>query len=254
MVSENIFPIFASNSRDMQKIRLTVLTVVILMTVCEAANAQFGIHAGYVNSVTDFKTSKSSDPLKCHGFHLGIEYDFDIVRGLSVQPGIQYSYVAQGDESTIKFGSFKQSDKVDIVEHYLEIPAYLKYTFDFFPEVFGMYVFAGPTVGLGLSSSLIISRSGVENTRVSYNFYNGRIRSENVTADLKAFVEKQEGEKILQPFDILVGGGVGFNLIRHLDLRAGCNYGLVNRMSKAYRNDKYSANRYQIYAGLSLVF
>lgn len=232
------------------------MAAVLLMAACVTSRAQFGLHVGYVNSVTDFKTSPSSkaDPLKTHGFHLGIEYDFDLIGGLSVQPGIEYSYVAAGDESTLKFGSFKQSDNVDIVEHNLEIPVYLKYTFDFVPELFGMYVFAGPTVGFGLSSSLIISRSGVENSRVSYNFYNGQIKSENLTSDLKKFVENNEGEKVLQPFDILVGGGIGFNLVRHLDLRAGYNYGLVDRMSKNYRKDGISGHRYQIFAGLSLVF
>lgn len=226
------------------------------MAACVTSRAQFGIHAGYVNSVTNFKSSSSADtdPLSTHGFHLGIEYDFDLIGGLSVQPGIQYSYVAAGDESTTKFGSFKQSDNIDIVEHYLEIPVYLKYTFDFVPELFGMYVFAGPTVGFGLSSSLIISRSGVDNTRISYNFYNGKIKSENITSDLQKFVDKHEDDKILQPFDILVGGGIGFNLVRHLDLRAGYNYGLVDRMSKDYRKDGHSGHRYQVYAGLSLVF
>ena len=117
-----------------------------------------------------------------------------------------------------------------------------------------MYVFAGPTVGFGLSSSLIISRSGVDNTRISYNFYNGKIKSENITSDLQKFVDKHEDDKILQPFDILVGGGIGFNLVRHLALRAGYNYGLVDRMSKDYRKDGHSGHRYQVYAGLSLVF
>ncbi|MGN0189343.1 MAG: porin family protein [Candidatus Cryptobacteroides sp.] len=231
------------------------IAAVLLAGICTTANAQFGIHAGYVNSVTNYKTGSSdSDPFSTHGFHLGIEYDIDLLGGLSVQPGIQYSYVAAGDESTEKLGNFKQSDNLDIVEHYLEIPVYLKYTFDFVPEMFGMYLFAGPTFGFGLSSSLIISRSGVENSRISYNFYNGKIKSENVTSDLQKFVDQYDDEKILQPFDILVGGGIGFNLVRHLDLRAGYNYGLIDRMSKNYREDGMSGHRYQIYAGLSLVF
>lgn len=239
-----------------QSVKFFVISTILLAGFCVTANAQFGIHAGYVNSVTNFKDSPSSktNPFKTHGFHLGIEYDIDLLAGLSVQPGIQYSYVAAGDESTEKLGLFKQSDNIDIVEHYLEIPVYLKYTFDFVPEIFGMYVYAGPTFGFGLSSSLIISRSGIENSRVSYNFYNGKIKSENVSADLQTFVEKNEGDRILQPFDILVGGGIGFNLVRHLDLRAGYNYGLLDRMSKDYRNEGASGHRYQIHAGLSLVF
>lgn len=235
--------------------KLLIAASLFAMTAA-AASAQFGIHAGYVNSVTNksFSASELLDQKPtANGLYIGIDYDINLVAGLSLRPGIHYLYTANEEDNRKDASGYGY--ELDHVEHSILVPVHVKYGFNVIENILGVYLFAGPTFGFGLSAVDRIeyeskTMNGV-NGNLTYNHYNGKVHGDDLGT---AVTDYWKGlGKQMQPFDILVGGGLGLRLVRFLDIRVGYDYGLINRTAKDYR-DSWSQHRYQIYAGLGVRF
>jgi len=232
--------------------RLVAAASLFVLTAA-AASAQFGIHAGYSNSTTDVTYSGSNviDKLNNHGLYVGFDYDINIVAGFSVQPAVYYSYVAREDENlTDQILGLKYER--DYIEHSLMVPVHAKYTFEILPDILNVYLFAGPSFAIGLSA---LEKAEYDGRRidgsVTYNYYTGEVYSEGLGS---AVTDKWSGKgKTMQRFDVLAGGGIGLRLVRFLDIKAGYDYGLIDRTAKAYK-DSMSMRRSQFYVGLGVRF
>lgn len=220
------------------------------------ANAQIGIDFGYmgssyrsVNKGTDNVTT--SDPL--NGFYLGVTDDIRLVAGLSIQPGLSYSFLTSSEKQEV--AGFKLSGSTN--EHNLNIPVHIKYTFDILP-VLGIYVFGGPSFNIGLASNECFNISGSLlgteiDGKLSYDNYTGKIKSKNLSEDIQNKINDYMPQSRMTRFDVLLGGGLGVNLFKFLTVRGGYDYGMINRY-KGENKEQFKVNRSQFYVSVGFRF
>ena len=233
----------------------TILACCFLMAM--PLSARTGVDLGYLNSSYRMKTDGSkadkSDPM--NGFFVGVNNDIRLFAGLSIQPGLYYAYLnSGGSEEEI---GFKVSDSY--TEHMLSIPIHFKYTFDIVP-MFGVYVFAGPTLSLGLVANNKMSVTGdvagtAVNGSVTYNAYSGKFKSENLSGisdEIIDAINENMPQNRMNRFDVLVGGGVGLNILRFVTVKGGFDYGVMNRL----KDDSAGSilNRLQYYVSVGISF
>ena len=221
-----------------------------------AAWAQTGIHAGYMNSVNSIKMNSEKYKLTTNGFYVGVDQDIHLVAGLSIQPGLYYSYlVDKTDKSTKEIGNLKMTSYYE--DHHLNVPVHLKYGFDVLPDMLKIYVFAGPTFDVGLLARQKYNVSGSLlgkdiDGKLTYNYYTGKVRT-NLDDDAQNSINPADQESRYSRFDLLLGGGVGVEALGFLDVKVGYDYGVVNKL-KGDAAKAGSVNRGQFYAGIGIRF
>ena len=217
--------------------------------------AKNGIEIGYLNSTYRTKAASGevtkSDPMS--GFYVGLVKDLRLFAGLSIQPGLYYSYLNTAEKEEIP--SFNLSSSY--TEHGLNLPIHIKYTFDIVPA-FGVYVFAGPTLSLGLAANRKISFTGeaLGNTMTfdaRYNSYTGKIKSENIPEESLDQINRYLPQTRMNRFDVLMGGGIGLNLVKFVTVKGGFDYGLLNRFNEDMA-DAGTLNRMQFYISVGVMF
>ena len=217
--------------------------------------AKNGIEIGYLNSTYRTKAASGevtkSDPMS--GFYVGLVKDLRLFAGLSIQPGLYYSYLNTAEKEEIP--SFNLSSSY--TEHGLNLPIHIKYTFDIVPA-FGVYVFAGPTLSLGLAANTKISFTGeaLGNTMTfdaRNNSYTGKIKSENIPEESLDQINRYLPQTRMNRFDVLMGGGIGLNLVKFVTVKGGFDYGLLNRFNEDMA-DAGTLNRMQFYISVGVMF
>ena len=217
--------------------------------------AKNGIEIGYLNSTYRTKAASGevtkSDPMS--GFYVGLVKDLRLFAGLSIQPGLYYSYLNTAEKEEIP--SFNLSSSY--TEHGLNLPIHIKYTFDIVPA-FGVYVFAGPTLSLGLAANTKISFTGeaLGNTMTFdaiYNSYTGKTKSENIPEESLDQIDRYLPQTRMNRFDVLMGGGIGLNLVKFVTVKGGFDYGLLNRFNEDMA-DAGTLNRMQFYISVGVMF
>lgn len=217
--------------------------------------AKNGIEIGYLNSTYRTKAASGevtkSDPMS--GFYVGLVKDLRLFAGLSIQPGLYYSYLNTAEKEEIP--SFNLSSSY--TEHGLNLPIHIKYTFDIVPA-FGVYVFAGPTLSLGLAANTKISFTGeaLGNTMTfdaRYNSYTGKSKSENIPEESLDQINRYLPQTRMNRFDVLMGGGIGLNLVKFVTVKGGFDYGLLNRFNEDMA-DAGTLNRMQFYITVGVMF
>ena len=215
-----------------------------------------GVEIGYLHS--SYRTNLNSDEMKTaspmSGFQVGLMKDMNIVAGLSLQSGLTYSYLNSAEKDEVPMFNITGS----YTEHMLNIPIQVKYTFDIIPA-FGVYVFAGPTLSLGLAATTKLSVSGsiAGNTlegNLKYNAYTNKLKSDNIPDEYVNLVNQYlPQDRVLNRFDVLMGGGVGVNIIKFVTVKGGFDYGLLNRLKGDLANAG-KLNRMQYYISVGLTF
>ena len=215
-----------------------------------------GVEIGYLHS--SYRTNLNSDEMKTaspmSGFQVGLMKDMNIVAGLSLQSGLTYSYLNSAEKEEVPMFNITGS----YTEHMLNIPIQVKYTFDIIPA-FGVYVFAGPTLSLGLAATTKLSVSGsiAGNTlegNLKYNAYTNKLKSDNIPDEYVNLVNQYlPQDRLMNRFDVLMGGGVGVNIIKFVTVKGGFDYGLLNRLKGDLANAG-KLNRMQYYISVGLTF
>ncbi len=218
-------------------------------------SAKNGVEVGYLNSAYRSKPASGevtkSDPMS--GFYVSLVKDMRLFAGLSIQSGLYYSYLNDtGRKEALGF-NMTESD----TEHMLNIPIQFKYTFDIIPA-FGVYIFAGPTLSLGVSAPYKLSVTGdilgnkVDGS-VTFDRYSGKIRTNNFPDEYVENVNQLLPDSSRNRFDVLMGGGVGINLVKFVTVKGGFDYGLLNRY-KGDLADAGTLNRMQFYVSVGVMF
>ena len=212
-----------------------------------SARAQ-GIHVGYVNSA--YTTSiGDGDPSKSeamNGFEVGFDQTFKIAKGIiAVDYGLNYTFLAS-DNAIFDLGFLgKTSGK--ITQHYLDIPVHLQIGVPILGVV-RVFAWGGPKFIVGLSSKATadVNILGAETT-FTYNNYSGKTTAAGLGDNEISAVS--ENMPTYKRFDIMMGVGGGVELFKHVTVKAGYEWGLMN-LSKT---DGMSINRNQfvVSAGLS---
>ncbi|MCR4860733.1 MAG: PorT family protein [Bacteroidales bacterium] len=191
------------------------------------AIAQPSIGAGYLNSNEVWKSgSSSSESNPMSGFYAGLSYTLPIASGLNFTPGVYYALAAKGDATSA--GPFSFSGKQQ--DHYINVPMMFSFGLDLSSD-FRFFVYAGPTASMGLLSK--VTNSGSVGNYGGSNSY-----------------DRYEENSHLQRFDVLLGGGVGLELMQKVRFNVGYDCGLINR----YKSDNYTVHRNQLTAGVAFLF
>lgn len=229
--------------------KLIAVAVAIFAASIEAS-AQFGVNIGYMTS----NTRPALDGIDAHnsrtnGFTVGIDSELKLIGNfLSIQPGLYYQHLLASEDIAEIAGLAAKNTYSDF---FLAVPIHFKLGFNIIPDrMLRLYVFAGPTFEIGLKSADKISLSGRDiSGEVSYDYYTGEFKTSSTELDNLVASYFPEGEKLYGRFDVMVGGGVGIQVIRFLDIKVGYDYGLVNRYRKEV--DK-TVNRGQFYVGVGV--
>lgn len=188
------------------------------------SSAQIRIQAGYSSS-TEHSGDATSDPIK--GFHLGATYDYALAEGnfgeVALQPGVFYEYLSNKD---FQYGNYA---KAKSYEHYINVPVMFKYSYEFVDDTFGAFLFAGPTFSFGLASQIKLTYdAGVTSGDIVYHRYSGKVTSDEIGQSILDVLFPGGGTDYGW-FDAKLGVGGGVTIMDMIDVKAGYDWGLVNR-------------------------
>lgn len=229
--------------------KLIAVAVAIFAASIEAS-AQFGVNIGYMTSNTrPALAGIDAHNSRTNGFTVGIDSELKLIGNfLSIQPGLYYQHLLASEDIAEIAGLAAKNTYSDF---FLAVPIHFKLGFNIIPDrMLRLYVFAGPTFEIGLKSADKISLSGRDiSGEVSYNYYTGEFKTSSTELDNLVASYFPEGEKLYGRFDVMLGGGIGLQVIKFLDIKVGYDYGLVNRYRKEV--DK-TVNRGQFYVGVGV--
>ena len=83
--------------------------------------------------------------------------------------------------------------------------------------------------------------------------YSGKIKTEGLPEGSEGSLSGQLPSSVMSRFDVMIGGGVGIDLFKFLTVKAGYDYGLLNRL-KGDIAQTSSMNRSQFYVALGINF
>ena len=217
-----------------------------LVLVGTQAFAQLSVGAGYLNS-TEITTRQTNDGVKknsqdLNGFYAGANYTIGLdglVEGLAVTPGAYASML---------FGTNKDNTNVSYRDLSVNIPINISYGFNLTSD-FKLMAFAGPIFQIGIINKKITKTSN--DTNITNNFEDKKAGATVDLGDLGVF----GGEVTLVParerFNILLGGGLGFEVNEQIAVLVGYNHSLMNYWKV---DDKTSVARSQITVGVNFKF
>lgn len=176
---------------------ITLIAAAVMMTVATNSFAQLSVGAGYLHAGDQITLKGISDPFEVgmDGAYAGLSYNLPISGLLGITPGLYYSYIMCKDNLVGEVNT-------KIKEHFLNLPVYLNVGFNI-SDNSRFFVFAGPTVQFGLSST---TDTGVESKSLSGDRY-------------------KDGD--YSRTNVLLGGGLGLNL-RRFQISAGYDHGMFN--------------------------
>lgn len=239
----------------MKNIVRGLLAAAAVLSFATTASARSGIEAGYLNSRYSFKSAAEGTAAPAgysqDGFYAGLTQEVRLFAGFHIQTGLYYSYLT----------SRERREYVDLVtnggrtDHYLSVPIMIKYKIGL--PFMKISLFAGPTLSAGLVSKEKYTVAGqyagaTVNGDISYNFYTGNVKYDgvNVPADASDPYAGMLSNWLYNRFDVQIGAGVGLEFFRFLEVRAGYDWGLIDR----YRGDGIEVNRDQFYVSVGIRF
>lgn len=219
---------------------LSILAAAVMLLSGTMAAAQPQIGAGYLNSTENSSyNGNKMDPVNSNGFYVGLSYNIPIVAGLGVAPGLYYSMLGSKSTGGFDLGRILHtSGETTFTEHALNIPVLLNYGFDLAPD-FRFFVYGGPTLQYGLSSKYV--------TNGSIDFF-GLGGSGSNTLDNYASANSGYNR-----FNVYLGGGLGMNVAKHIQVTVGYDYGVLN-LYKGDEKDNCIRRRSNIKIGLAYLF
>lgn len=232
-------------------LKIAVIAVAVAAASSDAF-AQFGVNIGYMTSNTrPALAGIDAHNSRTNGFTVGIDSELKLIGNfLSIQPGLYYQHLLASEDIAEIAGLAAKNTYSDF---FLAVPIHFKLGFNIIPDrMLRLYVFAGPTFEIGLKSADKISLSGRDiSGEVSYNYYTGAFKTSSTELDNLVASYFPEGEKLYGRFDVMLGGGIGLQVIKFLDIKVGYDYGMIDR----YRTDvegRQPANRGQFYVGVGI--
>ncbi|MBO4535808.1 MAG: PorT family protein [Bacteroidales bacterium] len=203
--------------------------LVALMLVSAPAFAQLRIGGGFANSMDRFNTEKKElSTNTANGAYAGVDFNIPIVGDLSLVPGVYYTFLASNAGRSALGGLVNAGAKTQ--EHYINVPLRFEYGSEILPN-FRLFFFGGPSVSYGLASK---------------TKYSAGILDYKIDTVLDNYAAGGYGR-----WDVMVGGGMGFDLINRIRLSVGYDFGMLNRNTNS---TAITRHRNQLNAGVALLF
>lgn len=211
----------------------TILAVLALSTATSFAQVTIG--AGYAHDISTSKLSNSTaNKALTDGFYVEGGIQAQLGEIVTFNPTLRYTFLTSGESKSVAdpiIGTFSGSSR--LLEHYLSIPAMFELNLELNNGRF--FMFAGPTLELGLASTAKLSVSANDDLGASI------LEALEFDTSLDLYRVKPYGR-----FDALIGGGIGFQFGKFI-IKAGYNYGMVDR----YKTSEITLHDQQIYCGVA---
>lgn len=181
------------------------VTFIAVLLAGATAFAQVHVGAGYLQQNNDYANGNDNDTA-LNGFYVGASFDLPFsVSGLSLSPGVYYSYLTGTSSASALGGAV--SGSATAVEQYITVPVFLKFSVPVGPG--NLFCNAGPEFAYGLSSKVTSSGSvlGVGGSSTSDRY------GENSN---------------YRRYDVKLGVGAGYQM-GMFSVNLGFDWGLLNR-------------------------
>ena len=212
----------------MKKILTTLLAASMMLAGTSVFAQNLAVEAGFGLSSTRFNYTLGSTTADLYGGTLGLSYEIPVVEGtIGFAPGIQVGYFTGGDVN-LPFNLGKASFN----ESYLAVPLDLNLHLPI-SEDMKFLIVAGPTLDLGLTS-----RAKLKDTSAEYDIYDGAL------GDLTKY----------NRFDVLIGGGLGLDVMDAVRFTVRYDYGLINRNGGNLTSGFLKVHRSQLKLGVGFLF
>lgn len=177
---------------------ITLVAAVVMMAFATNSFAQMSVGAGYLHA-GDQVTLKGMEAVEVgmNGAYAGVSYNLPISDLIGVTPGLYYSFLYTKDSA------FEGALGAKVIEHFVNVPVYFNVGFDISDNA-RFFVFAGPTVQLGLASTAEGNVGSIKTGKINRYEVGGYSRT-----------------------NVLLGGGLGLNLGR-FQITAGYDHGMFN--------------------------
>lgn len=220
-----------------------ILYTLLLLIFPLSASAQPGIRIGYTNSTHVLRTEQEKEKMNADGMTAGLTYDFRLHKDTYLRTGLMYSFQWYSDSYSqdVTIGPDMVSGinaNEHMIEHNVHLPIYLRQEIEMIPEILSFTMSLGPTLSYGISSETKITMFGVLDSDFRYDNYTGKLEYTYFPYDdsVKESMSEQfrETAMLQKRMDISLGGSIGLNIIRQIELEIGYDLGLLNR----YRDQK----------------
>ncbi len=190
---------------------------VTLLTIT-ATNAQgFGVQAGFLQSTTRERIGSDSEFTRhprLNGFKAGVFYEHDFYKGLGLNYGLNYSFLADQTPWS-KPDAYGYCNTYKTQSQYIDLPLQLQYKLSIAHELYLVFN-VGPTFSYGLANTTTtLTKSTLSGSRESF--------SDNY-------------DNYFQRFDVLLGANLGIQY-KNYQLRGGYDWGMMNIFQTEYDSD-----------------
>jgi hypothetical protein len=215
----------------MKRFFTTVLAASMMLAGTTMFAQKVNVEAGFGLSSTRFDYALDSKTADLFGGTVGVSYAVPLIeQTLDFAPGIQFGYFTKGDVS-VNLNMIDLHLNGSFTETYIAVPLDLNLKVNISDDMKLMLI-AGPTIDVGLSSRLKEST-----TKLEKDIYD---------VELGGFAKYNR-------FDVLIGGGVGFDVMDAIRFSVRYDYGLVNRNSGSTGN-LVEVHRSQLKFGVGFLF
>ena len=211
----------------MKRFFTTVLAASMMLAGTTMFAQNVNVEAGFGMSSTRFDYTLGHVSADLFGGTLGVSYAIPVIdQTLDFAPGVQFGYFTKGNVDIYGY------DDISFTETYLAVPLDFNLKFDM-SEDMRFLIFAGPTLDLGLTS-----RIKEKATSMEYDIYSGKL------SDYTKYGR----------FDVLIGGGVGFDVMDAVRFSVRYDYGLINRNGGNLTSGVLKIHRSQLKLGVGFLF
>ncbi|MBR0245762.1 MAG: PorT family protein [Bacteroidales bacterium] len=217
--------------------------IALFALISVAASAQINVGAGYLQSTATYQAKSGADvnSTKSNGFYVGLGYEIPLMQGLSVTPGIYYSYLYSDDAGSTAIGTVATGSlKTNLKEQYLNIPVTVNFGYNLTRDL-RLFAFGGPTASIGLSS---VSHYDASVTVIGINISD--------SGDTDNYSGTSDNPATYGRFDVLLGAGAGADIMGKFRITVGYDWGLLNRNVDS--NSTAIRHRNQLKAGIAYLF
>ena len=212
----------------MKRLFVSILAACLALAGTSAFAQNMVVEAGFGLSSTRFDYTLGSTTADLYGGTVGLSYEIPLVPGtIGLAPGIQFGYFTGGDVKlpfNLGQASFNES--------YLAVPLDLNLHLPISEDIKFLIV-AGPTFDLGLTS-----RAKLKDSSAEYDIYDGAL------GDMTKYTR----------YDVLVGGGLGLDVMDAVRFTVRYDYGLINRNGGNLTSGFLKVHRSQLKLGVGFLF
>ena len=204
------------------------MTLALVAVAATSAFAQISVGAGYLANTqkssytSGSTTTTTATPL--NGAYIGADYTIDMGQGLGLVAGLKGSFLTYTHTTTL----LGVSGTTNLKEFYLGVPVQCNYSYVLSNDL-KLFAYAGPTFNIGLSSKSKFTQTVTDDVTITDNYGDG----------------SDYGK-----FNILLGAGVGVDVMNTIRIKAGYDIGLLNRSTA----DNTKVGDAQWFVGVAYLF